>query len=58
MCGFFVCLVMLLDDLCNSYGHGMTVSSPNHTSFLGKLEQAVNSYSMHIFSLVTDSNSS
>ena len=25
-----------------SYGHGGMVSSPNHTFFLGKLEQAVN----------------
>ena len=30
------------------------VSSPNHTFFLGKLEQAVNRYFMHILSLVTD----
>ena len=28
----------------NSYGHGMVVSSPNHTIFLDKLEQAVNQY--------------
>ena len=26
----------------NSYGHCGTVSSPNHTFFLGRLEQAVN----------------
>ena len=32
----------------NSYGHGGTVSSPNHTFFLGKLEQAVNQYFVHI----------
>ena len=40
----------------NSYGHGGTVSSPNHTFFLGKLEQAVNQYFVHILSLVTDNN--
>ena len=42
----------------NSYGHVGTVSSPNHTFFLGKLEQAVNNYFVHIISLVTDNNSS
>ena len=40
----------------NSYGHGRTVSSPNNTFFIGKLEQAVNQYFVHILSLVTDSN--
>ena len=34
------------------------VSSPNHTFFLGKLEQAVNQYLVHILSLVTDNNPS
>ena len=34
-----------------SYGHGGTVNSPNHTLFLGKLEQAVNQYFVHIFRL-------
>ena len=42
----------------NSYGHVGTVSSPNHTFFLGKLEQAVNQYFVHILSLVTDNNPS
>ena len=44
----------------NSYGHVGTVSSPNHTFFLGKLEQAVNQYFVHIIllSLVTDNNPS
>ena len=40
----------------NSNGHDGTVSSPNHTFFLGKLEQAFNQYFMHILSLVTDLN--
>ena len=39
------------------YGHGGTVSSPNHT-FLGQFEQAVNQYFVHILSLITDNNSS
>ena len=30
----------------------------NHTFFLGKLEQAVNQYFVHILSLVTDNNPS
>ena len=34
----FVCFTYQV----NSYGHCGTVSSPNHTFFLGKLEQAVN----------------
>ena len=34
------------------------VSSPNHTSFLGKLDQAVNQYLMHILLLVTDNKPS
>ena len=34
----FVCFTSQV----NSYGHCGTVSSPNHTFFLGKLEQAVN----------------
>ena len=32
--------------------------SPNFSFFLGKLEQAVNQYFVHILLLVTDSNSS
>ena len=31
----------------NSYGHVKTVISPSHT-FLGKLEQAINQYLVHI----------
>ena len=42
----------------NSYGHGEMVSSPNHSFFLGKLEQAFNQYFVHILSLVTDNNPS
>ena len=42
----------------NSYGHVRTVSSFNHTFFLGKLEQAINQYFVHILSLVTDNNPS
>ena len=39
------------------HGHVRKVSSPNLGQphfFLGKLEQAVNQYFMHILSLVTD----
>ena len=36
-----------------SYGHGGTVSSPNHT-----FEQAINQYFVHILSLVADNNPS
>ena len=39
-----------------SYSHVGTVSSPNHTFFLGKLDLAVNQYFMNILSLVTDNN--
>ena len=42
----------------NSYGHVGMVSSPNHTFSLGKLEQAVNKYLVHILLLVTDNNAS
>ena len=38
----FVCLFCCFTSQINSYGHCGTVSSPNHTFFLGKLEQAVN----------------
>ena len=51
--GLFSCFTSQV----NSYGHGGTVSSPNHTFFLGKLEQAVNQYFVHILSLVTDNDS-
>ena len=37
----FVCFCCLTSQV-NSYGHCGTVSSPNHTFFLGRLEQAVN----------------
>ena len=40
----------------NSYGHVGMVSSPKHIFFLGKLEQAVNQYLVHILLLVTDIN--
>ena len=48
--------VLLLYIPVNSYVHYGTVSSPNHIFFLGKLEQAVNHYFVHILSLVTDIN--
>ena len=54
----FICLFCCFTSQVNSYGHGRTVSSPNHTFFLGKLEQAVNQYFVHILSLVTDNNPS
>ena len=50
------CFVCCFTSQVNSYGHGRRVSSPNHTFFLGKLEQAVNQYFVHILSLVTDNN--
>ena len=39
---FFFFLFCCFTSQVNSYGHCGTVSSPNHTFFLGKLEQAVN----------------
>ena len=57
-CGFRFCMFCCFTSQVNSYGHGGTVSSPNHTFFLGKLEQAVNQYFMHILSPVTDNNPS
>ena len=53
-CIYFVCLFCCFTSQVNSYGHGETVRSPNHTFFLSKLEQAVNQYFVHILSLVTD----
>ena len=50
--------VLLLYIPVNSYGHVGTVSSPNHTFFLDKLEQVVNQCFMHILSLVIDNNPS
>ena len=49
---------LLLNVPVNSYGHVGMVNSSNHTSFLGKLEQAVNQYFVHILLLVTDNNPS
>ena len=54
----FIFFGLLLYVPVNSYGHVGTVSSPNHTFFLGNLEQAVNHYFMHILLLVTDNNPS
>ena len=53
-----VCLFCCFMSQVNSYGHGRTVSLPNHTFFLGKLEQTVNQYYVHILWLVTDNNPS
>ena len=50
--------VLLLNVPVNSCGHVRTVSSPNHTFFLGMLEQVVNQYFMPILSLVIDNNPS
>ena len=45
--------------LSQHYGNVRTVSSPNHSFFfLGKLDQAVNQYFMHLLLLVTDNNPS
>ena len=52
-----ICLFCCITSQVNSYGHGGTVSSYNHF-FLGKLEQAINQYFVHILSLVTDNNPS
>ena len=49
----FVLFGLKLNIQVNSYGHVGTVSSPNHTFSLGRLEQAVNQYFVHIFSLAT-----
>ena len=60
----------LKDELClffglrfyipvNSYDHVETVSSPNHTFYLDKLDKVVlNQYFLHILLLVTDNNPS
>ena len=50
----FLFLFCCFTSQVNSYGHGGTVSSPNHSLLLGKLEQAVNQYFVHLLSLVTD----
>ena len=52
------CLFCCFTSQVNSYGHGGTVISPNYTFFLGKLEQAVIHYFVHILLLVTDNNTS
>ena len=52
------CFALLLYVPLNSYGCVGSVSSQNHIFFLGKLEQAVHQYFVHIRSLVTDSNPS
>ena len=54
----FVCLFCCFMSQVNSYGHGGTVSSPNHTFLLGKLEQTVNQYFAYILSLATFNNPS
>ena len=51
---FFVLLLYVPSNQLWSWRDG----PPNHTFFLGKLEQAVNQYFMHILSLVTDNNPS
>ena len=48
---------LLLYIPVNSFGHVGTVSSPNYTFFVDKLEQAFNQYFVHILSLVTDNPS-
>ena len=40
----------------NSYGHVWTLSSPNHSFFLGILDLRVIQNSVHILSLVTDNS--
>ena len=46
----------MLNVQVNSYGHVGTVSPPNHTFFLDKLDLVVNQYFVLILSLVTDNN--
>ena len=53
----FLCLFVLLHYVqVNIYSHGGTISLPNHTLFLGKLEQAVNQQFVIILLLVTDNS--
>ena len=56
--GNYFCSFCCFTSLVNSYDLREMVSSPNNTFFLGKLEQAVNQYFMHILLLVTDNNPS
>ena len=55
---FLILFGLMLYVQVNSYGHVVTVISPNQTFFLGKLDWAVNQYFMHILSLVTGNNPS
>ena len=48
MFGFWVGLLLYVT--VNNYGHVGTVDPPNLTSYLGKLEQAINLYVVHIYS--------
>ena len=54
----FVCLFLLLYVPSQQLWSLRDGQLPNHTFFLGKLEQAVNQYFVHILSLVTDNNPS
>ena len=51
LCGY-IWFGLLLYVPVNSYGHVGIVSSSNHTIFLGKLEQAINKYCVHILRLL------
>ena len=55
---WFIWFDLILYVQVSSYGHVRTVSSPNHTFFLGKLDLVVNQYFVHILSFVTDNNPS
>ena len=55
---FFGFFALMLCIPVTSYGHVGMVSSPNHTFFLDKLDQAVNQYLVHILLLVTDNKPS
>ena len=59
--GVFVWFGLILNVPVNSYCHVRTVSSPNHTVFLGKLDKAVN-HSLPVLPahtlFVTDNNPS
>ena len=49
-----ICLFsLMLYVRVNSYNHVGVVSSPNHTFFLGKLDQAVNQYFVHLPSWIS-----
>ena len=48
----------MLNIPVNSYDHVWTVSSSNHTFFLGKLDYAANQYFVRILLLVNDDNPS